>query len=208
MDFVDIAVFVMLVAAAVAAYVIFAIRGGHTVSREPLVPRLAGVKLKPVAEPRSPNARVASGPVAKPPAPAAAAPAHAAPEPAAAALFDVDSEPPVMTPPGEIRWCKQFDSRSETLDDVARLRLIGDLGVIAKEWCVPLLAQAYQEEQRQSHRQAALTSLTACHSRAAAGTFRMALAVGDPAECAIAADGLADLEPAQQANVRRTVERF
>jgi hypothetical protein len=222
MDFVDIFVLVMFVAAAIAAYVIYAMRGGRTVSREPAVPRLAGLKLKPVSE-TPPAARPSAGPVtgkvaapappprapASPAAPAPAAPEAAAPVGAASAsLFDVETEPAVATPPGEIRWWKQFDSRSEALDDVARLRLIGDLGVVAKEWCVPLLAQAYGEEQKRSHRQAALTSLTACHSRAAATVFRAALASGDAAEHAIAADGLADLEPAQQAKVRRTVERF
>jgi hypothetical protein len=200
MDFVDILVLMLLIAAAVAAYVLYAIRGGARVPREPAIPRLAGLKLKPLTEPApsASGARSSSESAVSPPSP-----------PPAAALFDVDSEPPpAAAPTGEIRWCMRFDSRSETLDDTARLRLIGDLGVVAKEWCVPLLAQAYQEEQRSSHRQAALTSLAACHSRAAAGTFRAALAAADPAERAIAADGLADLEPAQQAKVRRTVERF
>jgi hypothetical protein len=237
MDLVDIFVLVMLVAAAIAAYVIYAVRGGRTVSSEPPVPRYPRIKIKPVSD--APARSVAEpaavetptvwsdDPVVMP-APARAVEA-AKPEPAAtptpapplaqaAALFDIDANPAPATPPseisepatppGEIRWCKQFDTRSEALDDVSRLRLIGDLGVVGKEWCVPLLAQAYQEEQKRSHRQAALTSLAACHSRAAAGTFRAALAAGDPAERAIAADGLADLEPAQQTKIRRTVERF
>jgi len=233
MDFVDIFVLVMLVAAAIAAYVIYAVRGGRrTVSREPAVPRLAGLKLKPVSDtPAQPAARtvaepgavkaatartagpvVRPGPVrpveaAKPEAPVAPLPVPAHAQTQAVPLFDIDTDSAPI-PPGEIRWCKQFDTRSEALDDVSRLRLIGDLGVVGKEWCVPLLAQAYQEEQKRSHRQAALTSLAACHSRAAAGTFRAALAAGDPAERAIAADGLADLEPAQQTKIRRTVERF
>jgi hypothetical protein len=219
MDFVDIFVLAMLVAAVIAAYVIYAMRAGRTVSREPAVPRFERIRIKAVTE--SPAASVgwaaAAEPAVKaapPPLAPVSAPAQGpVPKPAPAAaemppLFDVDSEAAVAAPPGEIRWWKQFDSRSEALDDVARLRLIGDLGVIAKEWCVPLLAQAYEEEQRRSHRQAALTSLTACHSRAAAGTFRAALASGDPAERAIGADGLADLEPAQQSKIRRTVERF
>ncbi len=198
MDFVDILVLMLLLAASLAAYVIYAMRGNR-IPREPAIPRPAGLKLKPLTEP-APSASAARSSSEPPVAP---------PSPAAAPLFDVDSEPPpVAAATGEIRWCLQFDSRSETLDDTARLRLIGDLGVVAKEWCVPLLAQAYQEEQRSSHRQAALTSLAACYSRAAATTFRAALAAGDPAERAIAADGLADLEPAQQRKVRRTVERF
>jgi hypothetical protein len=197
MDFVDIIVLVLLFAAAIAAYVIYAIRGGR-IAREPGSPRLTRVKLNPV--PRvTPAAPTVSEPTVARAASAAAPPA---------AVFDLDSEALSPTPPSEICWCRQFDPRSEALDDTARLRLIGDLGVVAKEWCVPLLAQAYQEEQRPSHRQAALTSLAACHSRAAAGTFRAALAAGDTAERAIASDGLADLEPAQQAKIRRTVDRF
>ena len=209
MDFVDIVVLVMLLAAAVAAYVIYAMRGGRrTVSREPAVPRPVGLKIKPVSEaPPSPVSRpVGVETVAKPKVPPSPARVTPAPPPAAAPAPVPATEEAAA--PGEIHWYKQFDSRSEGLDDVARLRLIGDLGVVAKEWCVPLLAQAYQEEQKRSHRQAALTSLTACHSRAAAGTFRAALASGDAAERAIGADGLADLEPAQQTRIRRTVERF
>jgi len=231
MDFVDIFVLVMLVAAVIAAYVIYAVRGGRAVSREPAVPRYPRLKIKAVSDtPAQPAARTVAEPAAvkaatartadavvrpgavrpveaaEPEAPAASSPVPAPAQ--AASLFDIDTDSAAATPPGEIRWCKQFDTRSEALDDVSRLRLIGDPGVVAKEWCVPLLAQAYQEEQKRSHRQAALTSLAACHSRAAAGTFRAALAAGDPAERAIAADGLADLEPAQQTKIRRTVERF
>jgi hypothetical protein len=145
----------------------------------------------------------APGPVAAP----------AAPPP----LFDIDLEPqaaapaaaePVAASAADIRWWKSFDGRSESLDDTARLRLIGDLGVIGKDWCVPLLTQAYAEEQRPAHRQAALTALAACHNRAAAAAFRQALTSDDPAERTIAADGLADLEPAPQPTLRRTVERF
>ena len=130
--------------------------------------------------------------------------------PAAAAsppLFDLDLEPAAVTGPAEIRWCQQFDPRSGVLDETARLRLIGDLGVIAKDWCVPLLAQAYEEESKPAHRQAALIGLTSCRSRTAAATFRIAMASGDAAERAIAADGLADLEQVPQTKLRRTVER-
>lgn len=144
------------------------------------------------------------GVIERPPAPRPPPPA-VPPEPPP--LFDVVREPPTVAPPAEIRWSKQFDPRSGTLDDTARLRLIGDLGVIAKEWCVPLLSAAYREERRPNYRQAALTALAACHSRAAADTFALALASDDPAERAIAADGLADLEPPPQTRRRRTVER-
>jgi hypothetical protein len=199
MDFVDVLVIVLLIVAAVAAYFVFAMRGQQP-SPEPAIVRGGGLRFKAVSD-RPSIAR----PVPETAAPAGESSVAAAEPPP---LFDLGIEAPVPAAPGEIRWCRQFDSRSDTLDDTARLRLIGDLGVIAKEWCVPLLAQAYQEEQRRSHRQAALISLTACHSRAAAGTFRAALAAGDPSERAIAADGLADLEPLPQTKVRRTVERF
>jgi hypothetical protein len=158
-------------------------------------PRMSGLTIKPLAETL----------LVVPRPPQAVAPVAAAPP----ALFDVDLEPPVSVPqPTEIRWARQFDPRSGTLDDTARLRLIGDLGVIAKDWCVPLLAAAYQEERRPGYRQAALIALAACRSRAAAPTFTAVLASGDQAERAIAVDGLADLEPPPQQNkIRRTVER-
>jgi hypothetical protein len=129
------------------------------------------------------------------------------PAPTAAPLFDLELEPIVVSPPVEVRWSRRFDTRSGVLDEMARLRLIGDLGVIAKEWCVPLLCQAYEEEQRPGHRQAALTALAACRSRTAQTTFRRALASTDPTERAIATDALADLEPPPQVKQRRTVER-
>jgi len=155
--------------------------------------------MRPTVEP------VAAPPAAAPP-PAAAAPPAAAPAPSAP-LFDIEHEPSAVSPPVEIRWSKRFDPRSGTLDEMARLRLIGDLGVVAKEWCVPLLAQAYDEERRPGHRQAALIALAACRSRAAMPTFRLALASDDPAERAIANDAITDLEPPPQVKSKRTVER-
>jgi hypothetical protein len=130
--------------------------------------------------------------------------APAAPPPPAPA-----AEPAPQPPtPAEIRWCVAFDPRSTGLDDRSRLRLIGDLGVVAKEWCVPLLCQAYAEEPEPSHRQAALIALAACHSREAGPTFQLALASSDQAERAIAADALTDLEPPPPTRKRRTVERY
>jgi hypothetical protein len=126
---------------------------------------------------------------------------------AAAPLFDLDREPVAVSAPPEVRWSRRFDTRSGALDEMARLRLIGDLGVVAKEWCVPLLCQAYEEEPRPGHRQAALTALAACRSRTAQSTFRRALTSADPTERAIATDALADLEPPPPAKPRRTVER-
>jgi hypothetical protein len=189
MDLVVVLGVIAIVVVAVTAYVVFAPRNVRP-QRVPVVPKVPGLNLKPLAE--VPEA---------PPPPRPAVPPSSAP------LFDLDLEPAVVSSPPEIRWSAQFDPRSVALDDTARLRLIGDLGVIAKEWCVPLLSAAYEQERRPGHRQAALTALAACRSRAAARTFRLALASDDPAEAAIAADGLADLEPPPQAKVRRTVER-
>lgn len=213
MDVVVVLAVVALFVAVVAAYIILSRRVAQEMPHPAPAPR-PGLKLKPLADVAPPAPRPPVEPVvlqAQAPAPS---PATAAPPPP---LFDLDLEPvapspvppppAVPGPPAEIRWWKAFDPRPGELDDTARLRLIGDLGVVAKEWCVPLLTQAYEEERRPGHRQAALTALAACRSRAAAGTFRAALATGDPTERAIAADGLADLEPAPQAKLRRAVER-
>jgi hypothetical protein len=138
--------------------------------------------------------------------------AKPAPAPASP-LFDLDLEPDpdpapdVASAASEIRWCQQFDPRSGALDETARLRLIGDLGVVAKEWCVLLLCRAYEEERRPANRQAALIALAACNSRTAIPTYRLALASGDPEERAIAADALADLEPPSKSTARTVVER-
>ena len=220
MDVVVVLAVVALFVAVVAAYIILSRRVAQEMPRAAPAPR-PGLKLKPLADVPPPAPRTPAEPVVMQPPVQAQMAAPAAPPPVAATapppLFDLDLEPmaPVTVPPlasasappVEIRWWKQFDPRPGELDDTARLRLIGDLGVVAKEWCVPLLAQAYEEERRPAHRQAALTALAACRSRAAAGTFRAALAAGDPTERAIAADGLADLEPAPQAKLRRAVER-
>ncbi len=106
----------------------------------------------------------------------------------------------------EMQWCRQFDPRSTGLDDTARLRLIGDLGVVADDWCVPLLCNAYREEQRPANREAALIALTACRSQDAVPTYRLALKSEHLAERAIATDALTDLEPARA--TRTIVERL
>jgi hypothetical protein len=213
MDVVVVLVVVFIVVAAAAAYIVFSVRtarAAREAQRVLPVSRAPGLKVSPLAEPlpvlRS-TQRMPSGPAAQP----VASPSPQKPVPPASGappLFDLDLEPEAVAPPVEIVWWKQFDGRSVSLDDMARLRLIGDLGVVAKEWCVPLLAHAYQEERKPGHRQAALTALAACRSRAAIGTFRLALASEDAAERAIASDGLADLEPQPQPKIRRTVERY
>jgi len=160
------------------------------------VPRGPAMKLRPPDDPA-----VFAQPAADPVVPSSATPPHTSPP-----LFDLDLDLEPAAAPVDIRWWRQFDVRSEALDDTARMRLIGDLGVVAMEWCVPLLAGAYTEE-RGAHRQAALTALAACRSRSATATFRAALAADDPAGRAIARDALADLEPAPEPKKRRTVER-
>jgi hypothetical protein len=192
MDLVVVLVVVALVVAALATYIVLSARGPRETARPMPPPRIVG--FRPLSD-----VTIAATP--------------SLPEPAISAsgappLFDLDLEPAIApSAPVEIRWSGQFDPRSGTLDHVARLRLIGDLGVVGKEWCVPLLCQAYEEERRPGHRQAALIALAACRSRTAAATFRLALTASDPAERAIAADALADLEPPPQAKSRRTVER-
>jgi hypothetical protein len=205
----DAVLFILLIAVVVAGittmWYLSSARGKRETGRLVPAPTRSGSRFEAVAEAPSVARTMPVG----------------APPPPASPLFDLDldrelrgAEPPsdapppgAEPPPVEIRWANRFDARSGTLDEVSRLRLIGDLGVVAKEWCVPLLAQAYEEERRPGHRQAALIALTACHSRAAAATFRNALTSTDPSERAIAADGLADLEPPSRPTARRTVER-
>jgi hypothetical protein len=212
MDYVVVLVVVGLTVAAVAVYVVLSSRAPK---RERAgvdfgslaVPRVNGMGLKPrVDSGLLARSVVEAPPPIVPPTPRSVNIASP-PSAPSAPLFDIDHEPPVVTTPVEIRWSKRFDPRSGTLDETARLRLIGDLGVVGKEWCVPLLCQAYEEERRPGHRQAALTALAACRSRLASPTFRLALASDDAAERAIATDAIADLEPPQHAKPRRIVER-
>jgi len=192
MDLVVVLVVVAIAVAAAALYFYLSSRLARaSVARSAPAAKVPGNRSKPLADV----------------APAMRPPPELPQPPSPPPLFDLDLEPVAAPLVVEIRWSKQFDPRSGTLDETARLRLIGDLGVVAKEWCVPLLAQAYDEERRPGHRQAALIALAACRSRTAAATFRRALTADDAAERAIAADGLADLEPAPHVKPRRIVER-
>lgn len=200
----------MVVVAVVVACLIAAAAIAFVVARRPS--ELVRVTAPPRgAEPARPYSKPlsATGEVEILPVRAVAASGPAVRSPAAVSpLFDIDLEPEMPLPPApEVRWSSRFDPRSGALDDIARLRLIGDLGVVAKEWCVPLLCQAYEEEQRPANRQAALIALAACRSRTAVTTYRLALASGEPAERAIASDALADLEPPAQTKPRTAVER-
>jgi hypothetical protein len=65
------------------------------------------------------------------------------------------------TAPGAVtHWAKQFEPRSGTLDDAARLKLINDLGMLRAPWCVPLLKRAYEEESDPANRVAAQAALS------------------------------------------------
>jgi hypothetical protein len=70
-------------------------------------------------------------------------------------------EPPVAFE-RYIAWTKEVDSRSGGLSDEARLRLINDLGLLRAPWCIPLLAQAYEEETAPEHRVAVQLALARC----------------------------------------------
>jgi hypothetical protein len=61
-----------------------------------------------------------------------------------------------------ITWTQQFEPRSGSLSDEARLKLINDLGLLRAPWCVPLLAQAYEEETDPAHRVAVQLALARC----------------------------------------------
>jgi len=67
---------------------------------------------------------------------------------------------PVETSPAralsqKITWTQQFEPRSGTLDDAARLKLIHDLEMLRAPWCVELLQQAVAEEPTAANREAA-----------------------------------------------------
>jgi hypothetical protein len=89
-----------------------------------------------------------------PPKPVAS-PADAVADPGTERLADRDSG-------RRIRWTQQFEPRSGSLDDEARLRLINDLGMLRAPWCVPLLVQACEEETEPAHRVAAQLALARC----------------------------------------------
>jgi HEAT repeats len=89
-----------------------------------------------------------------------------------------------------VRWSQRFDPPSGTLSDDARLALIRDLAFVRGGWCVPLLAQAYEEERSVEHRRAALTALAAYRHPDARPTLEAALTSEDEQQRAIAAAAL------------------
>ncbi|HYZ15732.1 MAG TPA: HEAT repeat domain-containing protein, partial [Candidatus Acidoferrum sp.] len=93
----------------------------------------------------------------------------------------------------EIRWSKRFDPVSGPLDDEARLKLIRELAFVRGAWCIPLLAQAYEEESAPEHRRAVLTALAAYRHPDARSTFETALSSSDDEERSIAQGALGTL---------------
>ena len=63
-------------------------------------------------------------------------------------------------------WAKQFEPRSGTLDNAARLKLITDLGMLRAAWCVPLLERACEEETDPANQTAAQAALARCRNEA------------------------------------------
>jgi hypothetical protein len=185
---------------------------GERVAAGGMATGAAGAAIPPRTQTGPVVTRSRPAPERPPPPPAPPAPAVVEAPPRSTIERDPAPQPlPEPEPPpapAQLRWWTAFDARSQELDARSRLRLIGDLGVVGKDWCVPLLAQAYAEESDSGHRQAALIALAACRSRDAVATFRQALLSKDAAEKAIAADALADLEPPPQVRRPHTVERY
>lgn len=102
------------------------------------------------------------------------------------------------TASAQAHWPERIDPRSGPLPEEARLRLLGDLGMLRAAWCVPILAQAYTEESDPALRRAALTALAGSRRPEARATLELALERGDPEERTIAQNGLAAL-PADDA---------
>jgi hypothetical protein len=111
-----------------------------------------------------------------------------------ATVEDVVAEPAVPA----VRWSRRFDPTGGALDDAARLALIRDLGFVRGGWCVPLLAQAYEEEQSVEHRRAVVTALAAYRHPDARPTMEAALASDDEPQRTIAAAALEAIEDARR----------
>ena len=66
----------------------------------------------------------------------------------------------------EPTWPQRVQRNAGALDRDARLRLIGDLGLLRATWCVPILEQAVGEETDAELRDAATAALAKCGGRA------------------------------------------
>ena len=99
--------------------------------------------------------------------------------------------------PSAPAWPSQVVGRAEPLDDEARARLLGDLGIVRALWCVPILAQAYEEESAPALRCAALLALAGLGgSTEARAVLARAAKSADEQERAIAEHALATTQPA------------
>jgi hypothetical protein len=114
---------------------------------------------------------------------------------AAGSAGDVRAEAPLEPPVPA--WTSQVAARTEPLDDEARERLLGDLGIVRAPWCVPILAQAYAEESKPALRCAALLALVGLRGSAEArAVLAQAAESPDASERAIAVAALANTQPA------------
>jgi hypothetical protein len=101
-------------------------------------------------------------PVAVPPRPGVAFDADV-PE----AADDVPDEVSIPEPVASLSWPERVHRANGLLDDEARLRLIGDLGMLRAAWCVPILERAAEEETNPDLHAAALAALAKCRRPAA-----------------------------------------
>jgi hypothetical protein len=114
---------------------------------------------------------------------------------AAGSAGDVRAEAPPEPPVPA--WTSQVAGPTEPLDDEARGRLLGDLGIVRAPWCVPILAQAYAEESKSALRCAALLALVGLRGSAEArAVLAQAAESPDASERAIAVAALANTQPA------------
>lgn len=121
--------------------------------------------------------------------PVAAEPSAAGPVAKSAPVAEPQAEAPAI--PDVPAWPSQVVGRAEPLDDEARTRLLGDLGIVRAPWCVPILAQAYAEEPTPALRCAALLALVGLRGSAEArAVLAQAAASPDERERAIAAGAL------------------
>jgi hypothetical protein len=85
----------------------------------------------------------------------------------AAEVDDLPVEVSVPEPAASPSWPERVHRTKGALDDEARLRLIGDLGMLRAAWCVPILERAAEEEMNPDLHAAALAALAKCRRPAA-----------------------------------------
>lgn len=102
--------------------------------------------------------------------------------------------PQNATPNDSVGWTKRFDPSGTSLDEHARLALLGDLAVVRAPWAMLLVQQAYGEERSLSLRRAALRALVSYRHADARATFEDALESDDAELRAIALIGIDALD--------------